>query len=139
MSTDTFTTDPFMAASGGGHPAIKFELNDTVTGIVTDISEKNDTKPDGTVNVWANGEPVKMWIFTLDVDGELRSLFVRGNMVKAIREAAAAAGVPSMVGQKLTVQHHALGDTKPGKSPAKLYRAKVEAAAPKPAVAAAPW
>ena len=40
-----------------------------------------------------------------------------------------SAGVATLVGQKLTIQHHALGDKQPGKFPAKLFRAKVEAGA----------
>lgn len=132
--------DPFMAASGDGNPAVKFEqVGDTVTGVITAITERNDTKPDGTINTWADGSPVKMWVFTLDTDGTPRSLFVRGNMVRAIREAAQAASVPTLIGQQLTVQHHDMGEKKPGRFPAKLYRAKVEPAPAQTAAAATPW
>lgn len=141
MSADTFTTDPFMASTGGRPPAIKFDaIGDTITGIVEDISEQNDTDIHGTPKTWPSGEPMKMWIFTLDVDGEKRSLFVRGNMVKAIKTAAIEAGAPTMVGRELTVQHHALGDKKPGMAQAKLFRAKVEVApARQPAASSTPW
>lgn len=137
--TDTFSnTDPFTAANagGGGGAAIKFaEVGDEVTGIVREVSERNDTDIAGNVKTWPSGDPVKMWVFTLDVDGEHRSLFVRGNMVKAIREATTAAGVPTLIGQRLTVKHHALGDKRPGMTQAKLFKAKIE---PAPAAVTSP-
>lgn len=136
--SDPFSSqhDPFMEAAGGASaPSVSFaEIGDSVTGVVIKVDERNDTLPDGTPKTWANGEPMKVFIFTLDTaDGE-RAMWVRGNMVTAVKEAARAAGVKTVIGQQLTVQHHALGEKKPGRFPAKLFRAKLE---PAPAKAAA--
>jgi len=144
--SDPFSTsnDPFMEGAGG-YPGIKFEtIGDSCTGVVTTVKEKVDTKPDGTVNKWDNGDPKTVYVFELDTDGTddgMRSLWVRGNMIKAIREATTAAGFKTVIGTKITVQHHALGDPKPGRNPAKLFRAKVESAPARQTVAAGeePW
>ena len=117
-----------LLSGGGSAPAFKFEnIDDKVSGTVLRVKKSIDTKPDGTTSTWPNGDPKHVYIFTLDTDEGERSVFCRGNMVKAVKEAAAAAGVATLVGQKLTIQHHALGDKQPGKFPAKLFRAKVEA------------
>lgn len=133
--TDTFTTpttDSFMSGSSN-HPAVKFaNLNDHASGVVTAVDERADTAPDGTVKKWDDGRAKNVYVFTLDDGGELRSLWVRGQMVTAIREAAKAAGLATVIGSKLTIQHHALGEAKKGFAPAKLYRAKFEPA-PAPA------
>lgn len=131
MSNDTFTQpahDPFMAGSSN-HPAVKFaNVGDTAAGVVTAVDERADTAPDGTVKKWDDGTPRKVYVFTLDDNGELHSLWVRGQMVSAIRDAAKQAGLPTVIGSKLTIQHHALGEAKKGFSAAKLYRAKFEPA-----------
>jgi hypothetical protein len=56
-------------------------------------------------------------------------------MVTAVREAANAAGVKTLVGQQLTIQHYALGEAKKGFNAPKLFRAKVEPAPVKAATA----
>ena len=130
MSTDTFTqpTDPFLAGSSN-HPAIKFaNVGDTATGVITAVDERIDTDPQGAVKKWDDGTPRKVYVFTLDDNGDLASLWVRGQMVTAIREAAKTAGLSTVIGSKLTIQHHALGEAKKGFSAPKLYRAKFEAA-----------
>lgn len=138
--SDPFSTnsDPFMDNMGGNSsPAISFpNLGDSVTGVVVKVDERTDTFPDGTTKTWPNGDPMKVYVFTLDTGDEERSLWVRGNMVTAVREASRAAGLRTVIGQQLTVQHHAVGDKKPGKFPAKLFRAKFEAAPAKVATPA---
>jgi hypothetical protein len=142
--SDPFQTpaDPFMDGAGGA-PAIKFtDIGDTCTGVVTGVKERIDTAPDGTPKAWPNGDPMKVYVFELDTDEGERSLWVRGNMIKAVREAVTAAGFRTVVGTKLTVQHHALGEAKKGFSPAKLYRVKAETAPARATAAAAgdePW
>jgi hypothetical protein len=138
-------SDPFMDAGGSSNPSVSFpNLGDSVTGVVTKVDQRDDTKPDGTVKTWPDGKPMAVFIFTLDTDDGPQSLWVRGNMVTAVREASRAAGLATVIGSQLTVQHHALGEKKPGKEPAKLFRAKFEPA-PKVAAAAAtaaveePW
>ena len=126
-------TDPFTASGGSGAPAVTFpEIGATFTGVVTKVDELVDKKPDGTINTWDDGKPKKVFVFTCtdDADGEERSLWVRGNMVKAIREAVATAGVPTVIGNKIKVKHHALGEAKKGFHAPKLYQAKIEKLAP---------
>ena len=141
--TDPFTTqsDPFLGDGGGGAPVLTFDtVGVTHVGVVTAVEQRTDTLPDGTAKTWPDGKPMAVFVFTLDTaDGE-RRLFVRGNMVTAIRQAATAAGLKTVVGSELSIQHHDLGEKKPGKFPAKLYRAKLgpaPAKAPKPTATAA--
>jgi hypothetical protein len=138
MTFDT-QNDPFMEAGGGSNPSLKFpEIGDKHTGVVIGVRKQVDTKPDGTVKTWDSGEPMHVFIFDLDIDGETHSLWVRGNMVTAVREAANAAGVKTLVGQQLTIQHYALGEAKKGFNAPKLFRAKVEPAPVKAAASAEP-
>lgn len=139
--SDPFSTngDPFMDGAGGSaNPSVSFpNIGDSVTGVVTKVDQRDDTKPDGTVKTWPDGQPMKVYIFTLDTDEGERSLWVRGNMVTAIREASRTAGLRTVIGQQLTVQHHALGEERKGYARAKLFRAKFEPAPAKAAVPAA--
>lgn len=141
--TDPFTnqSDPFLGDGGSGAPVLTFdEIGTTYTGVVTAVEQRTDTFPDGTAKTWPDGKPMAVFVFSIDTaDGE-RRLFVRGNMVTAIRQAAAAAGLKTVVGSELTIKHHDLGEKKPGKFPAKLFKAKLgpaPAKAPKPTAAAA--
>jgi len=125
--------DPFVSSGVGGAPVVRFNaIGDSITGVVKSIVQQVDTDPTGTPKTWPDGQPMHVFIFTLDTDEGEQRLFVRGNMVTAIREAS---GGRSTIGQLLTVQHYALGEAKRGFSPAKLFRAKVAAA---PVKAAAP-
>lgn len=119
--------DEFLS-SGSTKPAVKFaEVGDMVTGFVREISKMEDKDLSGETRRWASGDPKHVYVFTLDVAGEELSLWVRGQMVTAIREAAAAANVKSLVGCKLTVKHTGLGEVKQkGYNAPKLYKAKVE-------------
>ena len=130
---DTFTTppaDPFM--EGGNAPGLKFpEVGDVRSIIVRKVSEQNDTEPDGTLRTWPSGEPKKVYVFNGTSDGDDASLWVRGNLVTAIREAVKTAGLKTVVDIKVTVKRLADG-TPPSKgmNAPKLYAAKVEAVAP---------
>lgn len=138
--------DPLMEGAGGP-PGVKFEaLGDSVTGVVLSMRERDDIDMDtNEVKTWPNGDPIKVYAAVLDVDGTedgQRTLWIRGNMVKAVREAVTKAGVKSSIGHKLTVQHHEVGvPTRKGFNAPKLYRAKLELVI-KPQTAAAaeePW
>jgi len=136
-----FMNDPFAAGSGSGSPVVKFAaVGDSVTGVVKSVEQQQDAQPDGTLKTWPDGKPMSVYVFTLEVDGEEQRLFVRGNMVTAIREAA---GSKSTIGHRLTVKHHDLGEPKRGFSPAKLFKARVEwltaPAAPAAAVEEEVW
>lgn len=141
--TDTFATqqtDPFTEAGSGGE-GLKFaDVGATHTGIVQNVTERNDTNMAGELQTWNDGSPKKVYVFdVLQADGETRRLFVRGNMVKAMREAVAAAGLKTVIGATVTVQHHALGEAKAGRNAAKLYRVKLDPPRPPVAGVETPW
>lgn len=122
--------DPFMTSSA---PALKFaEIGETHAITVRKVDQKVDTDLDGEIKTWPNGDPMHVFVFNGESEtGEPVALWVRGNMVKAIREATTKAGLPSVINAKVTVRFTALGEDKgKGKKPAKLFAAKVEAAAP---------
>jgi|DEB0MinimDraft_6_1074348.scaffolds.fasta_scaffold250244_1 hypothetical protein len=125
-------TDDFMSGGGEKLPAFKFnEIGDTVKGQIIDIDKLEDRRPDGTPNTWDDGSPKHVWVFKLDtsMDGTAdTALWVRGNMVTAIRGALADAGLnPSTQPTIITVKHHELGEPKrKGYHPAKLFKAKAE-------------
>lgn len=119
--------DDFLS-SGSSKPAVKLaEVGDVVAGTVREISKLEDKEINGEVRRWPNGDPKHVYVFTLDVSGEEMSLWVRGQMVTAIREAAAAANIKNLIGCRLTVKHTGLGEVKQkGYNAPKLYKAKVE-------------
>lgn len=136
--SDLFTNqpdDPFVSSGVGGAPVVKFPaIGDSVTGVVRSIVAQPDTDPAGNVKTWDSGQPMMVYVFLIDTDQGDQRLFVRGNMVTAIREAS---GGQSTIGKQLTVQHYALGEAKRGFSAPKLFRAKVTAAPVKVAAPAA--
>ena len=122
-------SDVFLS-EGNKYPALKFEnVNDTHTGKVIEVKKLEDRDPQGEVKTWPNGDVRYVFVFTLSTDNGFANLWARGNMVKAIREAATAAGATTMVGTKLTVKYTGDGEKKKGMNAPKLYKAKVEAAA----------
>lgn len=128
MTTDPFSNDDPFLGGGSGTPVFMFhEIGAEITGVVTQIEKRADTQPDGTAKLWSDGSPMMVFIFHLDTNTGPQRVFVRGNMVTAIREASNG---QSTIGKRLTLQHHKLGDKKPGKNPAKLFRAKIEQPAP---------
>ena len=129
----TQTTDPFMTTGG---PAIKFDTPGQVSSIVVrKVTEKVDTDPaNGEIKTWPNGDPKHVFLFEgEDEQGEPVSLWVRGNMVKTIREATSEAGLKSVIDTKVTVKFDAYAEAQKGLHPAKLFKAKVEKVAAAPA------
>jgi predicted RNA-binding protein YlqC (UPF0109 family) len=125
---DTPPNDDGGFMGGESYPALKFAaVGDTHEGVVRGVKKKQDVSmATNTPITWPNGDPKWVWLFELEqADGEMGTLWVRGNMVKAIREAVTAAGAGSPIGWQLKIQHHALGEPVAGKNPAKLYRAKI--------------
>jgi hypothetical protein len=117
-----------------GGPAIKFDTPGQVSTIVVrKVTEKVDTDPaTNQVKTWPNGDPKMVFVFDgEDEQGDPVSLWVRGNMVKAIREATSAAGLKTVIDTRVTIKFDSLGD-QPNKAlkPPKLFKAKVEAVAP---------
>lgn len=122
-------TDDFMQASSA--PAIKFENPGEIHTItVRQVDKKVDVAPNGEVKTWPSGDPMHVFVFTGEADGEPASMWVRGNMVKAIREATAKAGLSTVVDTKVTVKFTELGEAKKGMNAPKLFAAKVEKVAP---------
>jgi hypothetical protein len=122
-------TDPFLAGGSSG-PAVKFtNIGDKVVGKVLSVKELEDRDPFGETKRWPNGDPKNVFVFELETDDGVQNLWVRGQMIKAVREAAKAAGVNEMIGCTVAVQFHGLGEAKnKGFAPPKLYKASVKAA-----------
>lgn len=120
--------DDFLTTSNS-LPAVSFrDVGDRAEGTITNTRKLEDRDMDGELRTWPNGDPKHVWVFDLDTAEGAVAVWVRGNMVTAIKEAAAKAKVSSMIGAKLTIEHHALGEpAKKGYNAPKLYRAKMEA------------
>jgi hypothetical protein len=120
-------SDPFMQDSGPKLPTVKFDaVGTTVTGLVTQVAKKEDRDMSGELRTWPDGNPKHVFVFTLNTDAGEVSLWARGQMVTAIREAATAAKVDTIVGTRLSVKYTENGEAKKGQHPPKLYKAKVE-------------
>ena len=123
--------DEFMESTAGGPklPALKFaKVGDTHTGVVTEVTKLQDKDPTGNVKTYDNGDPRWVFVFTLETQIGASNLWVRGQMVKAIREAADKAGVSTLVGSTLSVRYTGDGEKKSAAFNApKLYAAKVDA------------
>lgn len=128
-------SDDFMG--GGSYPAVEFkEIGDTAIGIVDKIDKLHDRDPAGNPKFWPNTtDPMYVWPmeFRDPTTGDVRTLWVRGNLVKAIKQAVKEAGLASPQGALLKVRFDALGEKKAGFSQAKLFKVKAE---PAPANAA---
>lgn len=123
--------DEFMESTAGGPklPALKFvKVGDTHTGVVTEVTKLQDKDPTGNVKTYDNGDPRWVFVFTLETAIGASNIWVRGQMVKAIREAAEKAGVSTLVGSTLSVRYTGDGEKKSAAFNApKLYAAKVDA------------
>jgi hypothetical protein len=123
--------DEFMESTAGGPklPALKFvKVGDTHTGVVTEVTKLQDKDPTGTVKTYDNGDPRWVFVFTLETVIGASNLWVRGQMVRAVREAAEKAGVSTLVGSTLSVRYTGDGEKKSAAFNApKLYAAKVDA------------
>lgn len=123
--------DEFMESTAGGPklPALKFvKVGDTHTGVVTEVTKLPDKDPAGNVKTYDNGDPRWVFVFTLETVIGASNLWVRGQMVRAVREAAEKAGVSTLVGSTLSVRYTGDGEKKSAAFNApKLYAAKVDA------------
>ena len=122
---------------GGGATAASFKkAGDSVTGVIGDMVEKQQTDFDsGEPLTWPDGKPRNHLVVTLvteeqndeDDDG-LRRLYVKGNLQRAIREAVIKSGSRTIAdGAVLTVTY--TGDdtpTRKGMNGAKLFTASYE-------------
>ena len=122
---------------GGGTKSASFlEIGASVTGRITTepkAAQQTDLK-DGSLKTFANGDPMMQIIVQLatdqrdpdieDDDGT-RSLYVKSNMLKAIREAVKQTGAKGLeVGGTLTVTYTGDGErTNKAFNPPKFYSA----------------
>lgn len=133
-------SDEFMESTSAGPklPALKFEkIGDTHKGVVTEVRKLEDRDPAGNVKTFSNGDVRHVFVFTMDTPEGAQNLWVRGNMIKTIREAAQQAGLHTLVGATLSVRYTGDGEKKNGFNAPKLYAAKVEA--PKKDASADMW
>lgn len=95
--TITTEVDDFLAGGGASAPSLKFETKgDTYEGqvVASEVRDVTDFAT-GDVQTYPDGKPKKQLHVTLDVAGEERSLWAKGQMLNALREALA--------GQKLEI------------------------------------
>lgn len=123
------SSDDFMG--GESLPAFKFaNVGDTIRGQVRNVTKLEDRAPDGTAKKWPDGSPMHVFVFELDdnLDGKPEwAVWVRGNMVTAVREALRSAGLKPSDQPIITIKFHELGEpTRKGYAPPKLFKAKAE-------------
>lgn len=142
MSTQT--DDPFLAG-GESLPGAKFEnVGDTLVGQIVSIRQTKDIDLEtGVQKTWDNGDPRMVWVFDICTacdGGEAdQSLWVRGNMYTATKEAIKAAGIGT-VGAIIKLTHHDLGTPKKkGFKPPKLFTCQAKAGPPIKPPAADPF
>ena len=86
----------FMGGGGDSLPAFRFaDIGDQVRGQICAVTKLEDRRPDGTPVTWDDGSPKHVWVFNLDtnLDGTAdTAIWVRGNLVKVLREAMKEAG-----------------------------------------------
>lgn len=131
------STDPNTLLMSGGVPSAKFADVGAVTkGRVVDLDSSQQTDfQTREPKFYDDGNPMMQVVVTLatdvrdpdiDDDDGTRRLYVRGQMVKAVREAVRKAGADGLaVGGTLGVQY--TGDGQPsarGLNPPKLYAAQ---------------
>jgi hypothetical protein len=110
--------------------AAKFETIGTVhkgTVISRETRQQKDYAT-GTPKTWDDGSPMLEVVIDLDVAGEIEptTLYVRGAMLRAIREAVQKSGAHTVeIGGTLAVQYQSDGEpSKPGFTAPKLYVAQ---------------
>jgi hypothetical protein len=138
MSIDE-NVDGFL--SGGGAPSAKFPtIGTTVKGEVVSATVSQQTDIDGTPKTWDDGNPRQQLVVTLatderdpEVEGDEghRRLFVKGQMLAALKDALRTAGVKTLAeGGTLAVQYQLDGEQKKaGFTAPKVYVARYRAPA----------
>lgn len=119
----------------GGAPTAKFgHVGDTHRGRIVEMTTRQQKSIKGELLTWDDGSPKMMAVLTIqtderdpsieDDDGK-RRLFVKGDMVRAVREAVRGAGRKMVeLGGEVAVQYTGDGQARGvGYNPPKLYRA----------------
>jgi len=129
----TLTANDLLMSSGGKSATFP-TVGTVVTGTITaepKAQQQTDMKT-GEPKTFQNGDPMMQIIVSLqttdredDEDDGIRQLYVKANMLKAIREAVQTAGAKGLEpGGVLTVKYVADGEVKTkGFNPPKLYAA----------------
>lgn len=126
--------DEFMTG-GESLEAVKFvNPGDTITGVIRNVTKLEDKTPDGNVKRWDNGDPKFVWVFDLDTSNTGQAdkcVWVRGNLVKVLKQAMQDANVKPQDNPQITIKFDKLGEpTRKGYHAPKLYLAKAEPAKP---------
>jgi hypothetical protein len=134
MSTQLDEANEFLLA--GGVASAKFEtVGTTVSGSICRPPEVQQQREidSGKPKYWDDGKPRQQIVVHLQTtardpavedDDGIRALYVRGNMLRAVREAVRKAGAKLEVGGVLTVTYTGDGERKAaGFNPPKLYTA----------------
>ena len=120
-----------LLSPSSGAPALKFpEIGTTHKGTVVDKTARQQTDfTTGEPRFWQNGDPMMEVIITLALDdGDEGRLFIRGQMLAAVRQAVAWAGATTIdVGGRLAVRFDREEPNKnPRFNPVKIYVAQYE-------------
>lgn len=124
-----------------GAPAKFNTVGTVVRGKVLHHEKRQSRDMDNNLKTWDDGNPIWEVVVTLqtddrdpslDDDDGVRRLFVRGQMLKAVRDALVKAQWrESLVGGTLAVRYEGDGiPSRNGFSPPKQYRAQFEAPTP---------
>lgn len=119
--------DDFMSG-GESHPSFKFiNIGDKAAGTVLSIEKREDRDfITGEVKTWPNGDKRHVYLFQMETPEGVRSLWVKGQMEKAVKEAGRNALVKTLIGCHLVVEYIGLGESKTkGFAAPKLYAAKI--------------
>jgi hypothetical protein len=114
--------------SGEKFPALTWpEVGATHKFQVIEVGKVQDRKPDGTLITWdSDGSPKWVYPTTVLLNDEKHTVWVRGNLLKRIKEACQAVGITSLPGTWLTVRREADGEPRKGFNPAHLFKVKAE-------------
>jgi hypothetical protein len=123
-------TDDFLAG-GDSHPSFKFtNIGDSAFGTVLSIDKREDLDfITREVKTWPNGDKRYVYLFQLETADGVKSLWVKGQMEKAIKEAGRSALVKTLIGCTIKVEFIGLGESKTkGFAAPKLFKATVKPA-----------
>jgi hypothetical protein len=120
----------------GGVASAKFDqVGAAVSGVLTHVEKQQQRDMDtGKPKFWDDGKPREQIVAhvqttlrdpAVDNDDGVRALYIRGNMLKAVREALRTAGAGLQIGGELLVAYTGDGERpRPGFNPPKLYAAR---------------
>ena len=126
--TDTIDVNDFLSTVGKSAPALKFEaIGDTYEGVILESEVRDVTDYEsGAIVTYDDGRAKKQLHVTLDVAGEPRSLWAKGQMLVAIREALG--GEKLLNGGTLKVRYDSdKANSNPRLRAQKIYKVKYTA------------